>query len=85
MSEKCILVTGGAGYIGSHAVVELVGAGYGVVIVDNLCNSSIGALQIFYLTSVLLFSTCSLKIIIIPQNALSELKKSQKKPFLSMK
>ncbi len=35
-----ILVTGGAGYIGSHTVVELVESGYEVVIVDNLCNSS---------------------------------------------
>lgn len=37
---KTILVTGGAGYIGSHAAVELLNAGYGVVIVDNLVNSS---------------------------------------------
>jgi UDP-glucose 4-epimerase len=35
-----ILVTGGAGYIGSHTVVELLDAGHQVVIVDNLCNSS---------------------------------------------
>ncbi|MEJ7662154.1 MAG: NAD-dependent epimerase/dehydratase family protein [Hymenobacter sp.] len=34
-----ILVTGGAGYIGSHAVVELVQAGYEPVIVDNFSNS----------------------------------------------
>lgn len=34
-----ILVTGGAGYIGSHTVVALVEAGYEVAIVDNLCNS----------------------------------------------
>lgn len=34
-----ILVTGGAGYIGSHTLVELVEAGYDVVVVDNLCNS----------------------------------------------
>ena len=35
-----ILVTGGAGYIGSHTVVELQNAGYDVVVVDNLSNSS---------------------------------------------
>lgn len=35
-----ILVTGGAGYIGSHTVIELVNAGHDVVIVDNLVNSS---------------------------------------------
>ena len=37
---KKILVTGGTGYIGSHTVVELVAAGYGVIIVDNFSNSS---------------------------------------------
>lgn len=35
-----ILVTGGAGYIGSHTCVELLNSGYGVVVVDNLVNSS---------------------------------------------
>ena len=35
-----ILVTGGAGYIGSHTCIELIQAGYDVVVVDNLCNSS---------------------------------------------
>lgn len=35
-----ILVTGGAGFIGSHTVVELQNAGYDVVVVDNLSNSS---------------------------------------------
>lgn len=35
-----VLLTGGAGYIGSHTAVELLGAGHSVVIVDNLANSS---------------------------------------------
>ncbi len=34
-----ILVTGGAGYIGSHTCLELLASGYDVVVVDNLCNS----------------------------------------------
>jgi len=37
---KKILVTGGAGYIGSHTIVELIAAGYTPVIIDNLCNTS---------------------------------------------
>ena len=40
-----ILVTGGAGYIGSHTCVELLNAGYGVVVVDNLCNANPKALD----------------------------------------
>lgn len=40
-----ILVTGGAGYIGSHTCVELLDAGYDVVIVDNLYNSSEKAVE----------------------------------------
>ena len=40
-----ILVTGGAGYIGSHTVIELKNAGYEVVVVDNLVNSSKKSLQ----------------------------------------
>lgn len=39
-----VLVTGGAGYIGSHACVELLEAGFELVVVDNLCNSSAVAL-----------------------------------------
>tara|TARA_B110000902_G_scaffold41867_1_gene45326 strand:- start:946 stop:1980 length:1035 start_codon:yes stop_codon:yes gene_type:complete len=37
---QTILVTGGAGYIGAHTVVELLQADYAVVILDNFCNSS---------------------------------------------
>lgn len=44
MKQK-ILVTGGTGYIGSHTCVELINAGYEVVIIDNLSNSNIGVLD----------------------------------------
>lgn len=40
-----ILVTGGAGYVGSHTCVQLLQRGHGVVVVDNLCNGSIEALR----------------------------------------
>ena len=40
-----ILVTGGAGYIGSHTSIQLLEAGYEIVIVDNLCNSSAEAVR----------------------------------------
>ena len=40
-----ILVTGGAGYIGSHTCVELLNAGYEVVVVDNLSNSKLESLS----------------------------------------
>ena len=38
-SNKTVLISGGAGYIGSHTAVELINAGYNVVIIDNLSNS----------------------------------------------
>ncbi len=40
-----ILVTGGAGYIGSHTIIELINAGHSVAAVDNLCNSSAESLR----------------------------------------
>jgi UDP-glucose 4-epimerase len=45
MANATILMTGGAGYIGSHTAVELINAGHHVVILDNLCNSSIKVLE----------------------------------------
>eukprot|EP00049_Salpingoeca_infusionum_P009907 m.168453 g.168453 ORF g.168453 m.168453 type:complete len:343 (+) comp14477_c1_seq3:576-1604(+) len=45
MATSCVLVTGGAGYIGTHTVIQLIAAGHDVVIVDNLCNSSLEAIK----------------------------------------
>ena len=45
MKKQCVLVSGGAGYIGSHTAVELIGAGFDVVIVDNLSNSDRNAVE----------------------------------------
>lgn len=45
MSQPRILVTGGAGFIGSHTCVALIEAGYTPVVLDNLCNSDPRALQ----------------------------------------
>jgi UDP-glucose 4-epimerase len=41
-SESSVLVTGGAGYIGSHTVLELLSRNIPCVVIDNLCNSSEG-------------------------------------------
>lgn len=43
--KSSILVTGGAGYIGSHTAVALVEAGFRVVLLDNLCNSELSAVE----------------------------------------
>ncbi|BAL26256.1 hypothetical protein AZKH_3972 [Azoarcus sp. KH32C] len=40
-----VLVTGGAGYIGSHTCVELLAGGHEVVVVDNLSNSKLEAIR----------------------------------------
>ena len=40
-----ILVTGGVGYIGSHACIELIKSDYEIVVLDNLLNSSLEALK----------------------------------------
>ena len=43
--KKTVLVTGGAGYIGSHMCVELLQEGFEVVVLDNLSNSSVASLD----------------------------------------
>ena len=45
MKKQCVLVSGGAGYIGSHTAVELIEAGYDVVIADNLSNSDMSGVE----------------------------------------
>ena len=45
MGKKSVLVSGGAGYIGSHTTVELIAAGYDVVIADNLSNSDMSGVE----------------------------------------
>ena len=43
--NETILVTGGAGYIGSHCVLELLSSGYNVIVIDNLKNSKLQYLK----------------------------------------
>jgi UDP-glucose 4-epimerase len=45
LKSQAVLVTGGAGYIGSHTVLELLNSGYRVVVLDNLANASPEALR----------------------------------------
>lgn len=44
-AKKTVLISGGAGYIGTHTAVELINAGYDVVIIDNLTNSEKAAVD----------------------------------------
>lgn len=43
--KECVLVCGGAGYIGSHTAVELIAAGFDVVIADNFSNSDMNSVE----------------------------------------
>ena len=45
MKKKTVLVSGGAGYIGSHTAVELINAGLNVVVADNLSNSDMSGVE----------------------------------------
>jgi UDP-galactose 4-epimerase (EC 5.1.3.2) len=49
-----ILVTGGAGYIGSHTCVELLEAGHQVLVLDNLSNSKLDNLEKSFLKLLIL-------------------------------
>ncbi|VDD77720.1 unnamed protein product, partial [Mesocestoides corti] len=42
--KPLVLTTGGAGFVGSHTIVELLNAGYDTVILDNFCNASRGCI-----------------------------------------
>lgn len=44
-NNNFVLVTGGAGYIGSHTCVELINAGYNIIVVDSLCNSKLESIR----------------------------------------
>lgn len=39
MAKLTVLVTGGAGYVGSHTILELLNAGHEVICIDNMCNA----------------------------------------------
>ncbi len=45
MAKETVLISGGAGYIGTHTAVELIAAGYDAVIIDNLSNSDAAAVE----------------------------------------
>ena len=51
--KEMVLVSGGAGYIGSHTAVELINAGYDVVVADNLSNSDMSGVDRYLNASLL--------------------------------
>ncbi|EEC15916.1 UDP-glucose 4-epimerase, putative, partial [Ixodes scapularis] len=64
MSNVNVLVTGGAGYVGSHVIVELLGAGCDVVVADNFHNSR-RPLQTSPLSSSFVHFSCSTRRIYV--------------------
>lgn len=47
--NKCVLLTGGAGYVGSHTIIPLIESGYEVVVLDNLSNACKGMLYYIFI------------------------------------
>lgn len=54
--SKCVLLTGGAGYVGSHTIIPLIESGYEVVVLDNLSNACKGMLYYILLICVKLLN-----------------------------
>ena len=76
-----ILVTGGAGYIGSHTCVELLNAGYDVVVVDNLYNASEKALErVEEITGIKILSSVLLQLYTEIRHLSRSLKNARKEP-----
>lgn len=50
--SKCVLLTGGAGYVGSHTIIPLIESGYEVVVLDNLSNACKGMLYTYLLIQI---------------------------------
>ena len=57
--KPLVLTTGGAGFIGSHTIVELLEAGYETVILDNFCNANKGKTSTVYLFKLILLTQSS--------------------------
>lgn len=53
--KPLVLTTGGAGFIGSHTIVELLEAGYDTVILDNFCNASRGKVSLVFNSNLYVF------------------------------
>lgn len=62
---KCVLLTGGAGYVGSHTIIPLIESGYEVVVLDNLSNACKGMLFGILVISVKLLKYTQIIIIYI--------------------
>lgn len=59
VKNKCVLLTGGAGYVGSHTIIPLIESGYEVVVLDNLSNACKGMLYcIQIILHKMLYSLC---------------------------